>query len=174
MCKGRWGATVIPVNDAEMLEARKPGPSNLFQRKIQVVTESLQRWLLVYLVAASDASSTYFQLSLPLCWLILVGRGFQPVLLPNAIPVRDGDSGHIRSVYILVIRLYFLFKRLAAAPSVLDAVLALHETLIDLGGLLQVVVVCSNRLENWESIGLEEMEEVSSVPDITTSTLTRP
>ena len=56
----------------------------------------------------------------------------------------------------------------------MDAVLALHETLIDLDGLLQAVLVCTSRLENWENIGLEEMEEVSSVPDITTSPLTLP
>lgn len=60
MCKGRWSATVIPVNDTEMTEARIPGQSNPFQKKIQIATESLQRWLLVYLVAASDASSVYF------------------------------------------------------------------------------------------------------------------
>lgn len=57
MCKGRWGATVIPVNDAEIAEARIPGLANPFHKKIQVATESLQRSLLVYLVAASDASS---------------------------------------------------------------------------------------------------------------------
>ena len=62
MCKGRWSATVIPVNDAEITEARIPGPANPFQKKIQVATESLQRCLLVYLVAASDASSMYFLL----------------------------------------------------------------------------------------------------------------
>ena len=38
--------------------------------------------------------------------------------------------------------------------------------MIDLDGLLQVGLVCANRLENWESIGLEEMEEVSSTPNI--------
>jgi hypothetical protein len=64
MCKGRWGASVIPVNDAEMTEARIAGPANPFQKKIQEATESLQRWLLVYLVAASDASSMWFPLSL--------------------------------------------------------------------------------------------------------------
>ena len=64
MCKGRWNATVIPVNDAEMIEARVPGQANPFQKKIQMATESLQRWLLVYLVAASDASGVYFQLLL--------------------------------------------------------------------------------------------------------------
>jgi hypothetical protein len=51
----------------------------------------------------------------------------------------------------------------------LDAVLALQEAMIDLDGLLQVVLVCANRLENWESIGLEEMEEVSSTPGIAPS-----
>ena len=47
--------------------------------------------------------------------------------------------------------------------------------MIDLDGLLQVVLVCANRLENWESIGLEEMEEVSSLPpDIATLKLILP
>jgi len=55
---------------------------------------------------------------------------------------------------------------------VLDAVLALQEAMIDLDGLLQGVLVCANRLENWESIGLEEMEEVGSGSGIATSKLT--
>jgi len=72
-------------------------------------------------------------------------------------------------------RFWFLFNTSQAAPSVLDAVLALQETMIDLDGLLQVVLVCANRLENWESIGLEEMEEVSFLPpDIAISKLILP
>ena len=39
---------------------------------------------------------------------------------------------------------------------------------MDLDGLLQVVLACANRLGNWETIGLEEMEEVSSAPDVAT------
>ena len=65
-------------------------------------------------------------------------------------------------------------QRIAAAPSVLDAVSALHEALIDLDGLLQVVLMCADRLENWESIGLEEMEEASPAPSIATPKLTLP
>lgn len=103
---------MIPVNDAEMIEARVPGQSNLFQKKIQIATESLQRWLLVYLVAASDASSVYFQLLFIFYLFILVGREFQPALLPSTIPIRDGDSGHIRSMYMPVLCFWFLFNTL--------------------------------------------------------------
>jgi hypothetical protein len=48
---------------------------------------------------------------------------------------------------------------------------ALHEALIDLDSLLQVMIMCADRLENWENIGLEEMEEVSSVPGVAISKL---
>lgn len=40
--------------------------------------------------------------------------------------------------------------------------------MIDLDGLLQVVLACANRLGSWETIGLEEMEEVSSAPGTAT------
>lgn len=46
--------------------------------------------------------------------------------------------------------------------------------MVDLDGLLQVGLVCANRLENWESIGLEEMEEVSSAPKTATLKLILP
>ncbi len=79
---------MIPVNDVEMMEARVPGQSNPFQKKIQIATESLQRWLLVYLVAASDASSVYFQLLFVMYFYINFGRSRVP-----ACPVTKRHSG---------------------------------------------------------------------------------
>jgi hypothetical protein len=70
---GRWGAVVAPSNETELVESRTARklstngelchPSDLlfaataFQARILEATEDLQRAMLGYVVAASDASS---------------------------------------------------------------------------------------------------------------------